>query len=196
MRSDHGTPSRPTATPQAPAYVTQIICRRVRPERQADYERWLKERLMPALAGFDGYEGATVLRPGETPTKEYVIIQRWRDYAALQGWVDSDLRGAVLGESEPLSVSAPSRRRETGLEVWFQLPGRGAVRPPPRYKMALVIWMVIAPLSLAANALLGAPLAGLPDVAATYVKAGVIVLIMTYLAMPLARRLLARWLDA
>ena len=176
-------------------YVTQIISRRVKPERQTDYEAWLKNRLMPALSGFEGYEGVTVLRPGETRSKEYVIIQRWRDYEALCAWAESDVRQSVLAESEALSVSPPSRRRETGLEVWFELPGQAAIRPPPRYKMALVIWLVIAPLTLAANALLGGLLGGLPTVAAAYVKAGVIVAAMTYVAMPLARRALARWLD-
>jgi len=176
-------------------YVTQIISRRVKPDRQAEYEEWLKTRLMPTLAGFDGYEGATVLHPGETPSKEYVIVQRWRDYEHLCVWVESDERKEVLAQSELFSVSGPQRRRETGLEVWFQLPGELSVKPPPRYKMALLIWMVIAPLTLAAGVLLGPLLSQLPPVAATYVRAGVVVLVMTYAAMPLARKLCSKWLG-
>ena len=180
-----------------PGYVTQIISRRVKPERQAEYENWLKDRLMPALSSFPGYEGVTVLRPGETPSKEYVIIQRWRDYDHLCGWAESELRREVLAASASLSVSPPSRRRETGLEVWFQLPGEGMVKPPPRWKMFVLIWMVIAPLSLIVNAALGPALVklGLPLVPAGYFKAGIITAIMTYLAMPWARKLLATWLD-
>ncbi len=178
-------------------YVTQIISRRVRPERQAEYETWLKDRLMPALATFDGYEGVTILRPGETPSKEYVIIQRWADYDRLCVWAGSDLRREVLAESESMSFSPPSRRRETGLEVWFQLPGETSVRPPPRWKMFVLIWMVIAPLSLIVNASIGPLLvrAGLPAIPAGYLKAGLITAIMTYLAMPWARKRLAKWLD-
>jgi antibiotic biosynthesis monooxygenase (ABM) superfamily enzyme len=186
-----------TGAGKTAGYVTQIISRRVKPERQAEYETWLKDRLMPALSGFPGYEGVTVLRPGETPSKEYVIIQRWRDYDHLCAWGESELRREVLAASEAMSVRPPSRRRETGLEVWFQLPGEGMMKPPPRYKMFILIWMVIAPLSLIVNWALGPALIklGLPLIPAGYLKAGIITAIMTYLAMPWARKLLAKWLD-
>jgi antibiotic biosynthesis monooxygenase (ABM) superfamily enzyme len=186
-----------TGAGKTAGYVTQIISRRVKPERQAEYETWLKDRLMPALSGFPGYEGVTILRPGETPSKEYVIIQRWRDYDHLCAWGESELRREVLAASEAMSVRPPSRRRETGLEVWFQLPGEGMMKPPPRYKMFILIWMVIAPLSLIVNWALGPALIklGLPLIPAGYLKAGIITAIMTYLAMPWARKLLAKWLD-
>ena len=186
-----------TGAGKTAGYVTQIISRRVKPERQAEYETWLKDRLMPALSGFPGYEGVTVLRPGETPSKEYVIIQRWRDYYHLCAWGESELRREVLAASEAMSVRPPSRRQETGLEVWFQLPGEGRMKPPPRYKMFILIWMVIAPLSLIVNWALGPALIklGLPLIPAGYLKAGIITAIMTYLAMPWARKLLAKWLD-
>ena len=186
-----------TGAGKTAGYVTQIISRRVKPERQAEYETWLKDRLMPALSGFPGYEGVTVLRPGETPSKEYVIIQRWRDYDHLCAWGESELRREVLAASEAMSVRPPSRRRETGLEVWFQLPGEGMMKPPPRYKMFILNWMVIAPLSLIVNWALGPALVklGLPLIPAGYLKAGIITAIMTYLAMPWARKLLAKWLD-
>lgn len=180
---------------QQDSYVTQIISRKVKPDCQTDYERWLKTSLMPTLTGFPGFEGVTILRPGETPSKEYVIIQRWKDYEHLCDWVESAERTTVLAQSEPYSIGGPTRRRETGLEVWFQLPGEVSIKPPPRYKMAVLIWMVIAPLTLAAGYLLGPLLQQLPVVAATYLRAGVVVLVMTYAAMPLVRRLFARWLD-
>ena len=178
-------------------YVTQIISRKVKPDRQAEYESWLKERLTPALSSFDGYEGVTVLHPAETASGEYVIIQRWRDYDHLRTWAESARRREVLAASESMSARPPSRRQETGLEVWFQLPGEVSVRPPPRYKMFNLIWMVIAPLSLIVNATIGPLLVhlGLPAIPSGYLKAGLITLIMTYLAMPWARKLLARWLD-
>jgi antibiotic biosynthesis monooxygenase (ABM) superfamily enzyme len=178
-------------------YVTQIISRKVKPERQSEYESWLKERLTPALLSFEGYEGATVLRPAETSSGEYVIIQRWQDYDHLCAWAESALRRDVLAESESMSARPPSRRQETGLEVWFQLPGEVSVRPPPRYKMFILIWMVIAPLSLLVNATVGPLLTklGLWVIPSGYLKAGLITAIMTYLAMPWARKLLANWLD-
>ncbi len=177
-------------------YVTQIISRKVKPGCQQQYESWLKERLMTALARYPGYEGITVLRPGDTPSKEYVVIQRWSDYDHLCKWAESEERLAVLAESEPYTLGGPQYRKETGLEVWFQLPGEVQVTPPPRYKMALLIWMVITPLSLAAGYLMGPLLRAVPDVPAAYVRSAVVVAVMTYLAMPVARRLLARWLDA
>ena len=63
--------------------------------------------------------------------------------------------------------------------------------------MFILIWMVIAPLSLIVNTTIGPLLVklGLPTLPSTYLKAGLITLVMTYLAMPWARKLLAGWLD-
>lgn len=176
-------------------YVTQIISRKVKPGCQQQYEDWLKGRLVNALSCHAGYEGITILRPGDTPSKEYVIIQRWAGYDELCKWVESDERHEVLAESEPFTLSGPSYRKETGLEVWFQLPGEIQVKPPPRYKMALLIWMVITPLVLAANFATGPLLQGVPVIPAAYLRSAAVVVVMTYFAMPLARKLLARWLD-
>ena len=177
-------------------YVTQIISRNVKPEKQAAYEAWLRDDLLPTLAGFDGYQGVTILRPGDTPSKEYVIVQRWSGYEALCRWVESDERQAVLARAEPHAISGPSYQKETGLETWFQLPGEETVRPPPRYKMALLIWMVIAPLTLIVGFALGPLLGDVSLIPATYLRAGIVVLLMTYLVMPFARRILARWLES
>jgi antibiotic biosynthesis monooxygenase (ABM) superfamily enzyme len=176
-------------------YVTQIISRKVKPGCQKQYEAWLKDRLVNALSRHAGYEGITILRPGDTPSKEYVIIQRWAGYDELCKWVESDERHEVLAESEPFTLSGPSYRKETGLEVWFQLPGEIQVKPPPRYKMALLIWMVITPLVLAANFATGPLLQSVPVIPAAYLRSAAVVIVMTYFAMPLARKLLARWLD-
>lgn len=177
-------------------YVTQIISRKVKPEKQVEYEDWLRDDLLPTLATFDGYQGVTILRPGDTPSREYVIVQRWSGYEALCRWVESDERQAVLARAEPHAISGPSYQKETGLETWFQLPGEQTVRPPPRHKMALLIWMVIAPLTLVVGFAMGPLLGGVPLIPATYLRAGIVVLLMTYLVMPFARRVLARWLDS
>ena len=180
---------------EAPEFVTQIISRSVRSEKQAEYESWLQETLLPALREFEGFDGVTILRPGDTPGKDYVVIQRWRSYEALLRWVESDRREEVLAASLPLTHGGPRYQKETGLEVWFQLPGETSVRPPPRYKMALLIWMVLVPLNLLVGWLLGSQIDRLPHVAGAYVRAGLVVLLMTYFAMPWARRLLSGWLD-
>ena len=138
-REDTGATTEPATVAPATDYVTQIISRRVKPERQAEYETWLKDQLMPTLSSFPGYEGVTILRPGETPSKEYVIIQRWRDYDHLCAWGDSDVRREVLAASESMSVAPPSRRQETGLEVWFEAPKGTVVAVPSPHRMALVL---------------------------------------------------------
>jgi antibiotic biosynthesis monooxygenase (ABM) superfamily enzyme len=56
--------------------------------------------------------------------------------------------------------------------------------------------MVIAPLTLIVGFALGPLLGDVPLVPATYLRAGIVVLLMTYLVMPFARRVLARWLDS
>jgi antibiotic biosynthesis monooxygenase (ABM) superfamily enzyme len=82
----------------------------------------------------------------------------------------------------------------SGVEPWFALPGPGTFVPPPRWKMAIVSWLVAFPLIQALNASLGLWLAPLPALVRVAVSGLAMIVIMTYVAMPLLTRALARWL--
>ena len=85
--------------------------------------------------------------------------------------------------------------RVTGLETWFELPGRTAPAPP-RWKMFLVSVTAIYALQMIFNVIVAqvAPTLALP-LRVALVSAAVTGM-MTWVVMPRLARLLARWLYA
>lgn len=79
------------------------------------------------------------------------------------------------------------------MEAWFTGLDPSAAAPP-RWKMAVTAGVGSYPISLLGNGLLGPLLAGLPLLARTAVFAVLFSVLMTYVVMPAAGRLLRRWL--
>ena len=91
----------------------------------------------------------------------------------------------------PLTEGEPVYRELTGLEAWFRSPQN----PPPRWKMALLTWVAVWPVSMAVPAALN-PLLGqrVPNILFAGAVAGGIVLILTWVAMPFLVKLTNGWL--
>jgi antibiotic biosynthesis monooxygenase (ABM) superfamily enzyme len=174
--------------------VTYIIRRRVKPERQAEFEAWLTG-INQAATEFEGRLGVNVIRPTDPATADYVIIWRFNCYANLKKWEDSPVRQEWLDKSWQLTEGTPDIQKLTGLEFWFTPPpGTAAANPPPRYKMAIVVMLGLYPLVLALRLILTPWLEPFPDPIKTLIIVIIAVLIMTYFLIPLLTRLLARWL--
>jgi antibiotic biosynthesis monooxygenase (ABM) superfamily enzyme len=168
--------------------VARVVCR----GREEAYEQWLREAIAAARR-FPGHLGAEVLRP-EGQGRRYVLVFRYETLEQLLAWDSSPERDRLVAAAEALCEGPASVQRRTGLEGWFTLPGEAA--PPPRWKMALVTWLVAFPLIQALSALLGPLLAGAPPLVRSAAIGGAMVLTMTYAAMPLATRALRRFLFA
>ena len=93
---------------------------------------------------------------------------------------------------KPLTEGTPEYRELTGLEAWFRSPHS----PPPRWKMALLTWIAVWPVNMAVPAALK-PLIGqtVPKVIFAGAVAGGIVLVLTWVAMPLFVKLTKGWLH-
>jgi antibiotic biosynthesis monooxygenase (ABM) superfamily enzyme len=77
-----------------------------------------------------------------------------------------------------------------GLEQWFGL------KTPPRWKQAVMIWLVFFPVSLCFTLLLGDKLASLPVVLRVLCSTLMLTPIMVFLFIPLSSRLLHKWLQS
>jgi len=147
----------------------------------------------------------TILRPGDHPHLEYVVVVRFATYEDLRRWEQSTQRAEWLRRSQPLTVDRPTYRKQSGLETWFQLPGHSVVVPPPKYKMAMLILFAIYPLVLVVLSLLDLIIDDEPFLAATVesdpefvvstlVSSLILTVLMTWVAMPLLTSLARRWL--
>lgn len=83
-----------------------------------------------------------------------------------------------------------------GLEFWFTLLNSSAPASPPRYKMAIVLTIVIFTLSILISPVLISLLGGLPSLLRQFIIVSIQVMLITYFILPLLMRLLSRWLFA
>ena len=115
--------------------------------------------------------------------KNYLV---WEGSEIRQQWMDRHI-GLELGEQELEILS--------GLETWFSLPGEEALVPPPKYKMMIIVWMSIFPLSLLLNYRLVPLLTELNIITQIAITTLTLVILMTYFVMPLMAKLFHRWLH-
>jgi len=103
----------------------------------------------------------------------------------------SNTRGAAevtLGEQEQEILS--------GLETWFTLPGGEALVPPPKYKMMVVVFISIFPLSLLLGYGIRPFISELHIISQSAIMSLILVLLMTYIVMPLTSKVFHRWLHS
>jgi uncharacterized protein len=90
-------------------------------------------------------------------------------------------------------VEGEARYRQlNGLEAWFRDP-HGSM--PPTWKMALLTWVAVWPVSMAVPAVL-TPFIGAilhPAIVAGVIAAGIVV-VLTWIAMPILVRVAKPWL--
>lgn len=172
--------------------VTVVVRRRVKPGREPEYERWIKDITQVALA-FEGHLGMNVFKPQDAGDA-YILVYKFDSGEHLDRWLNSPVRADFVKRAE-LLCDEFSAEHVTGLESWFTLPGARVMTPPPRWKMALVTCATVWLMGLALGPLLREPLsARLPLPLAALVTTAVMVALLTWVVMPQLTKLLRRWL--
>jgi antibiotic biosynthesis monooxygenase (ABM) superfamily enzyme len=170
--------------------VTVLVARRVRPGMEIEFEDWA-EKLTRAASEFPGFLGAGLLRPGNAGD-DWHVVYRFSTPQALDHWETSPTRAKLLDKGEQV-MSTANVHRVSGLETWFELPGRTAPAPP-RWKMFVVSAAVLLVLQLCLN--LVVPLVA-PDVWMVPRVAFIVIAVtalMTWFVQPRLVRLLEGWL--
>lgn len=170
--------------------LTVVVTWPVRKGCEKEFEAWRHEISAAALQ-FPGHMGVNVIRPSGTG-REYVVIFRFDTYEHLRAWQESDIRRELLKKAEPFRETPPSYRLESGLEYWFSPPG--VPTSPPRWKMALVTVVGVWPASILVSRLLAPLIRGLPSALQALLVAVGIVILLTWVIMPLLVKILKRWL--
>jgi antibiotic biosynthesis monooxygenase (ABM) superfamily enzyme len=172
--------------------VTVVVSYRAKAGRKQALEAWI-EGICHAAQQFEGHLGVNVLKPTSGVRPDYIVIFRFESEKHLRKWEDSKIRQEWLAHVESLSEE-PQIQKVAGLEYWFTLPHVPAINAPPRYKMAMVTFIGIFPLSILLSSLLGVVLGEVPVLVRGLITAVLLVVLMTYVVMPNLTRLFARWL--
>ncbi|PRH77339.1 antibiotic biosynthesis monooxygenase [Streptomyces solincola] len=180
-----------TTVPADSGEVTLLIARRVEAGYEVAFEKWARG-ILECAATFEGHLGYGFFRSsgGEAP---WFLVHRFRDAEACRRWQESPERAAWFADCQGHRHTEIARRQLTGMETWFAKPG--STRPaPPKWKMAISATLAIYPISLAGGYVLVPRLTALPLVLSSAVVACVFNVLMTYVSMPVVRRLLKGWL--
>ena len=129
--------------------------------------------------------------PGSGST-EYGIMRSFAHAGDRDAFYQTALYKEWLARIEPMVKGELTCRQLNGLEAWFRDP-RGPMPPP--WKMALLTWIAVWPVSMLVPAIL-APVLGpdFPQVFAAGLIAAGIVVILTWVAMPLLVKIAHGWL--
>ena len=132
-----------------------------------------------------------MLRPGHAG-EDWHVVYRFDRPDHLAAWEQSPTRTALLADAEQL-MQTTAEHRVSGLETWFELPGRTAPAPP-RWKMFVVSVVSIYTLQLLVNLALGGIARAWPMAARLALFVSIVTASMTWIVMPRMARLLQRWL--
>jgi antibiotic biosynthesis monooxygenase (ABM) superfamily enzyme len=176
---------------EASEEVTVVVNRNIKPGCEKDYDEWLR-RFLVLERKVPGYLGTTTIMETSTDSTVRHIIHRFRDKASLDAWENSQELRKLLEEVD--KYSTPYLQRATGLETWFTIPDLNAnVPPPPKWKMAIVAFIGAYSISSVALYILSL-LLGQQILFINLFMNIILVIGLTYFAMPLLSRLLRRWL--
>ncbi|MCA9563274.1 MAG: antibiotic biosynthesis monooxygenase [Myxococcales bacterium] len=172
--------------------VTLVVTRKVKPGKDEAYKDWLT-RLHGAVDSMPGFVGAMVQAPvGES--REYTSIYRFDSVEALRRFEGSSERRRLVAEISHLVEADAVWKRYTGCEFWFAPPAGAPVPQPSRFRMAVLLTIVVFSLVVPLGALFDFLLPFLPKMARIFVSIASEIFLMTYVLMPYLTRHLTRWI--
>jgi antibiotic biosynthesis monooxygenase (ABM) superfamily enzyme len=173
--------------------VTVVVTRRVKSGYESQYENWLK-RLLEEAKSMKGYIGAVVQKPAPGST-EYTSIFRFDNVENLRKFEESEIRARYLREVVDYVEADAIWKKFSGLEFWFSPPSGTLVPQPSRFRMALVMIVVVYGLVISIGQLV-AMLVGdvIPSYVRLFITISIEIFLMTFILMPRLTKLLAKWI--
>jgi uncharacterized protein len=174
--------------------VTSIICRNIKQGHEKDYDDWL-ERYLTSQRKATGYLGTTIIIPGGSKSSLRYIVHRFADKITMERWEKSQESLKLLEEVN--NYSERHYDTATGMETWFSLPyskAQIALTPPPKWKMAIVVFITAYIITSLSRSILTPFIGQWPIWTTSVVYTSILVVSLTFFAMPIISRLFRRWL--
>jgi uncharacterized protein len=187
-------PVAPTADATAATAVTAVVTRRVKPGHEAAYEAALA-RLQADAGALAGYLGATTQGPAPgSAAPVYTSVIRFASVAQWRAFERGERRTAFAAEVAPHVMADAVWNEHTGLEFWFSPPAGTVVPQPVRWRMALVMVVVVYALVALIGGAVAALLPGAPPALRLLLTIALEVALLTWWLMPRLTRWLAPWI--
>ena len=166
------------------------ITRQVRAGCEAEFQQALREFFQTSF-GHGGVWGASMLTPPPgSDSREFGILRTFANEAERDAFYNSQMFKKWDEHARRLTEGEPVYRHLTGLEAWFRSP-----QNPPRWKMALLTWLAVWPVSMIVPSVLKLAFPGsLPKSLFSGIAALGIVIVLTWIAISLIVKLTRNWL--
>lgn len=175
-----------------PQPVHVAITRRIKPGREREFEAALKELFARSLS-HSGVHGAHMLIPPPgSSSMEYGVIRSFANAAERDAFYASPLYLEWEKRIEPLSDGKPAVRELQGLEAFFR---QSCSTLPPRWKMAFATYLGVVPVVIGLALTLGPLIQGWNFVLNNLLFNACVVILLTWVVMPLITRALRGWLE-
>jgi len=182
----------PGAAAETGGSITVLVNRFV----PQDGENAFADTLGDLLRDFDRFPGTAGCRVFRRPLGngvEFSILQHFASQTDHVAWLASPEFARWRGAVAPPVPTAGHVHRYSGMESFFV--SAKAPDAPPRWKMAVLLLLIVYPLSLALS-IWGAPvLASLPVLVGTLLTSVFMVWLMTYLLVPILTKVFQPWLQ-
>lgn len=193
--SDANRPQAATL-PGPDEVVTLIVKHRVKAGQEQPYEAWLR-RIVRVAGAYEGHLGVDVIRGKSAGLDLFTCVLRFCSTAAMQRWLESPQRQALVDEAAPMLADGDRTEVHPRNEFWFALP-TDAAAPPPRWKQALLTYLVICPMTMVIPQLLAPLFARFPQlggpITGNLVVNLFVILPVVFYIMPWVTRRCANWL--
>lgn len=198
-------PSETASEDFGDARTSMVVTEWVPPTRVAEW-RLVQSALNSAAAARSGFTGIDVFEPTEQ-TSTWTTIITFQTPADLEAWKSSTARQRLLAREQDFTTSKV-RVQPAGSGSWFSISTAPSFRTPT-WKQAMVVLAVLYPLVTAYNLTIGDWVGkglsiagvqivagiGLPFPAVIFLGNLVGTILLTWVLMPFATRLMAWWLD-
>jgi antibiotic biosynthesis monooxygenase (ABM) superfamily enzyme len=199
------TPTEEASEDVGESRTSMVITEWVPPVR-LDQWRGAQAELNSAAAASPGFSSVEVFEPsGESNV--WTTILTFRTPADLEAWKSSPVRASILARGADFTKS-DVRVQPAGSGSWFSISSAPSFRTPT-WKQAMVVLAVLYPLVTAYNLTIGNWVgkglsiggvqiiegAGLPFPAVIFLGNLVGTILLTWVVMPFATRIMAWWLD-
>ncbi len=175
--------------------VTVVVSRRVRPGREADYERW-QQGITEEARRFPGFVDGELFRPSDGVQEEWVYVFRFASPEALERWIHSDERKSWLERAEPFVSRVRLHTVAAGLGGWFPVKEAPGMSPPPAWKQSMAVLLALYPTIMVLSRFLSPRIESWPLAVSTFLGAASSVALLSWVLMPLVNRGLEPWLSA
>jgi len=175
-----------------PQPIHVAITRRIKPGCEQEFQAALKEFFARSLT-HSGVQGAAMLvpPPGSSST-EYGILRSFAGIAERDAFYASPLYLDWKKRVAPLSDGEPEAGELHGLEAFFR---QNNPAPPPRWKMAIATYLGVVPVIMTLALTLGPLIRSWNFVMYNLCFNACVVVLLTWIVMPLITRALRGWLQ-